>query len=149
LLDDEGYWELPASTRGIYHAILLISLKNPGRIPADTLTLTRKSGLKISRRSLERLEQAGLLVICASIEQASRWHAAGPRDARNRDRVRELRSAVGEGPIDRARLRSEQQTDQNGKSAKGKDLDLDDVLPLPAERLGQLDRLASEIGRDV
>lgn len=102
LLDDDGYWNLPAGTRGVYRDILLVALRSAGRVPEDTLTLTRKIGVKVSKRQLEALNHAGLIGFCASGAQADRLHAASPRAYREeleRERARSSQSRAVVRPL--------------------------------------------------
>jgi len=76
LLDHEGYWNLSAGGRGLYHALLLVALRSAGKLPVDTLTITRKTGVKTSKRALDSLVDSCLIVFCASTVQAKRVQAA-------------------------------------------------------------------------
>jgi hypothetical protein len=85
LLDDDGYWRLGAGARGVYHGLLLVALRGAGRVPTDTLTLSRKAGLRVSKRYLAALVDAGLIGYCASEDEARHLHASSPARVR-RDR---------------------------------------------------------------
>lgn len=82
LADDDGYWRLNAGCRAVYHGLLMIALRS-GRIPTVTLTLTRRLGLKVSKRQLNALEAAGLIGFCDNEREEARLQELSPRARRD------------------------------------------------------------------
>jgi hypothetical protein len=128
LLDDEGYWELSGAARGVFHGVLLVTLKCAGRCPTSTLTLSRKTGLKVRQSHLDSLVQAGLIGVCASTEQAARLHAASPR-ARREELEKYLKPAEQSRSKGTPRPSEQDTNSTNDREPASVPFDLDAILP--------------------
>lgn len=82
LLDDDAYRRLPGATRAVLHGVWMAYAKSRRTLPASTLELTRRLGLRVSGRQLEALVQAGFIDIVASTALAERLHDASASRAR-------------------------------------------------------------------
>lgn len=86
LLSHDGYIGLSLACRGLLHGIWLEYARSGCRLPADTLTLSRRIGQQVLQKQLDSLIHAGFIEILASEELAARYQDASPR-ARPRARV--------------------------------------------------------------
>jgi hypothetical protein len=114
LLEDDGYWNLPAGPRALYAGIALLALNERGTVEYSTRKLSRRLNLRVTEQQVESLVQAGLIGICASREQAKSWHAASVRVTRDRYRDRDRPRDVNQGSKQRPETDIEPSTTDNG-----------------------------------
>lgn len=141
---DGLYAELPPYLFGIFCRLLAEYASSRCRLRADTGSLSRKLGARVTSVHLESLSHAGLIRIVASDALAARYHAASPRaiakeESRSTTRAVSVASYEANGP-------SEDEHKVKGKS-------LDDVLPPPApnggEQLDAVARMQARITREL
>jgi hypothetical protein len=82
LLSDEAYLALPGGTRSVLHGLWLAYASSRARLSADTGSLTRRLNLRVTKRQLEVLVQAGFIEIVDSAPLADGYHAASTTRAR-------------------------------------------------------------------
>jgi hypothetical protein len=104
LMSDEDYLELAPGTVAILHRLWLVYASSRCRLRADTGSLTRRLGLRVSSAQLKALEQAGFITF-----SARKPHADGTQDARA-SRVGEEVEEEEEKTLDRS-SRSEDNSD--------------------------------------
>lgn len=156
LMDDDAYLALTPHCTAILHRLWLVYAKSRCELRNDTAMLSRRLSLKVTTTHLRLLNQAGFIAFVASKSLAERYHDRTPHVLAERREEKSKPSAVVEGPIEADGENPEddsvQQTDQDSlsaKSTKNGNADLDRLLPLPAERIAELDRLAAQVGRDL
>lgn len=86
LLSKDEYLELSAHTRGVLHGIWMAYATSRRRLLGDTLTLSRRLGVKVFKRDIVSLNHAGFIEFVASDVLAKRLQDASPH-ARPRARV--------------------------------------------------------------
>jgi hypothetical protein len=79
LMSSDDYLGLPASARGVLHGIWLEYARSRCELPGDTLNLTRRLSVKVSKRTLELLNHAGFIDIVASKTLAEGYQPASAR----------------------------------------------------------------------
>jgi hypothetical protein len=82
LMSSDAYQGLTAAQRGVLHGIWLEYASSRCALPGDTLTLTRRIGVKVSRGTLDTLIHAGFIDIVASKLLAEGYQAASASRAR-------------------------------------------------------------------
>jgi len=65
LMDDEEYLELSPHCTAVLHRLWLVYAKSRCRLRADTSSLTRRLGLRVTKSHLESLNHAGFIRIVA------------------------------------------------------------------------------------
>lgn len=106
LLDHDAYMNLSGHLRGILHSTWMAYARSARRLPGDTLTLTRRLGIKVSRRDLAALNQAGFIELVASDVLAERLQAAS----------KALALARGDAPSQEAEAEAQEQEPGSNRS---------------------------------
>jgi hypothetical protein len=78
LLSKDEYLALSGHRRGVLHGIWLAYATSRRRLPHETLTLTRRLGLKVTTADLASLNHAGFIEVVASDVLAERLQDASP-----------------------------------------------------------------------
>jgi hypothetical protein len=86
LLDKDEYWNLSGHQRGVLHGTWMAFARSDCQLPGDTLTLSRRLGVKVTTADIDALIQAGFLRLSASKVIAKRKQVASPTRARARGR---------------------------------------------------------------
>ena len=120
LMRDDAYMELTEHRALIYHRLLLEYASTAARLRAETRSLSRRLGLRVTSADLESLSHAGFIKVCASRAQAVGWHDASVHATRDREREESLKGVLLDSYV-----REEQQT--VNKTDNG--TRLDKVLP--------------------
>jgi hypothetical protein len=84
LLHDENYLELTMHQRGVLHGLWLAYAATHGQLRGSTATVTRQLGGRVSRATLQRLNQAGFIQFSASKPLAL---ARSPEERREREEL--------------------------------------------------------------
>ena len=66
LLDDDDYLGLTATQRAVLHSLWMMYAKSGRKLPVNTSKLSRKCGLRVTKRTLEALNHAGFIRFGAS-----------------------------------------------------------------------------------
>lgn len=64
LLSNDDYLSLTPTQRATLHGIWLEHARSGGKVPENTSKLSRRLGLRVTKRTLEALERKGFIVIC-------------------------------------------------------------------------------------
>lgn len=72
LLSDDKYLSLSAAQRALLHGLWILYAKSNRKVLANTSKLSRKLELRVTKRSLESLRDAGFIEILASSLLAQR-----------------------------------------------------------------------------
>lgn len=72
LLADDGYLGLSGNRRAILHGLWLAYAMSHGRLADNSLSLSRRLSVKVTRRDLEALSHAGFIRLVASTPLANR-----------------------------------------------------------------------------
>jgi replicative DNA helicase len=64
LLSDDAYLALTPVQRAVLHGLWLDYARSGRKVPENTSKLSRRLGLRVTKRTLEALEQAGFLQLC-------------------------------------------------------------------------------------
>lgn len=66
LLNDETYLNLTGHQRGVLHGLWLLYAASGGQLTDDTASLSRRLGLRVTRETLDSLNDAGFIELSAS-----------------------------------------------------------------------------------
>lgn len=61
LLDDDSYLSLTVTQRAVLHGLWLMYAKSAGKVPENTSKLSRRLGIRVTKRTLDALNQAGFI----------------------------------------------------------------------------------------
>lgn len=109
LLHDDAYMGLPVGTALVLHRLWLAYASARCRLRADTKTLTRQLGVRVTRLQLDSLNHAGFIDLVASAELAEGYRAASASRAREEVEV-EVDTPY---PAERGKI-------ENGNSPRGR-----------------------------
>jgi len=76
ILNDDAYRDLSAGCRAVLHGIWLEYASSRCRLRMDSVSITRRLGMKVSRRQLEALNHAGFIDFVASASLADGYQDA-------------------------------------------------------------------------
>lgn len=94
LMDDAAYLELTEHCALVLHRLWLTYASARCQLPLTTSTLSRQLGLRVMRRDLERLCDAGFIAIVASKMLAEGYHDASASRAREETETEEEKDIV-------------------------------------------------------
>jgi hypothetical protein len=98
LMSDAAYLELSGHQRAVLHGLWLEYASARCRLAVDTGSLTRRLNLRVTRRTLERLNQAGFITFSASEPLAMRSKIASP-DRRREETPKPPSGTASKGPF--------------------------------------------------
>jgi hypothetical protein len=78
LLHDDAYMALPVGTALVLHRLWLEYASSRCRLVADTASLTRRLGVRVTMPQLKSLKAAGYIDLVASAKLADGYHSATP-----------------------------------------------------------------------
>ncbi len=76
LLDNEDYLSLSETQRSALHGIWMAYARGRSKLRADTRTLSQRLNLRVTKRTLQALSDAGFIQIVASNVLADGYHSA-------------------------------------------------------------------------
>lgn len=78
LLHDHAYLGLTQTQRAVLHGLWLEYASSGCKVPESTASLSRRLGLRVTKRTLEALNHAGFIDFVASAALADGYHGASP-----------------------------------------------------------------------
>lgn len=78
LMADDAYLGLTGHQRGVLHGLWLEYAKSRRELLHNTSTISSRLGLRVTKRTLQALNDAGFITFSASKPLASRYQAASP-----------------------------------------------------------------------
>ena len=78
LMDTDEYLDLSGNQRAVLHGLWLEYAKSRCQLSENTASISRRLGLRVTKRTLDALVHAGFIEIVASKELADGYHDASP-----------------------------------------------------------------------
>jgi hypothetical protein len=86
LLDDTDYLDLTETQRAVLHGLWLMYAKSHRIVPTNTSKLSRRLNLRVTKRTLNALSDAGFIEVSASKPLARPEHLASPEGEREKEK---------------------------------------------------------------